>query len=227
MKEETGESVSIEVHDAALEGVLRVPDEAEGTVLFACANHHRSPQVTFLANLLPQNSLATVQFDLLTLAEDALYEDRLNLQLLTDRLARVAGWAKGQPGLDDLPLGLFGIGTSGTAALELAASLRHEISAVVVWHGRPDLAEQLLGFVTAPTLLIVGGNDDLVRKLNEQVFQKLHVEKDLVVIPGATHSFEEPGALQAVGEKAADWFSNYMAFAGAGAVAGRSGRTRA
>jgi putative phosphoribosyl transferase len=218
MKEQTGETISIKVYEVTLEGVVRIPDETEGAVLFACANHHRNPQIDFLANMLPQNSLATVRVDLLTPAEDALYEDRLDLELLTKRLARVAGWVKGQPWLEDLTLGLFGIGTSGSSALELAASLKQAIGAVVMWDARPDLAAKYLGYVTAPTLLIVGGQDNLVRQLNEKAFQQLGGEKQLVVIPGATHLFEEPGALQAVGEKAADWFSNHLALAGAGAA---------
>ena len=218
MREESGEPVSIKVDDVVLEGVLRVPDEAEGTVLVACANHHRSPQAEFLANLLPQDSLATLRVDLLTLAEDALYEDRLNLDLLSDRLARVAGWMKGQPGLEDLPLGLFGVGTSGTSALELAASLGHEIRAVVAWDGRPDLVEKLLRYVTAPTVLIVGSEDELVRKLNEKAYGQLQAEKALIVVPGATHRFVEPGAVQAVGERAAGWFSTHLALAGARAA---------
>jgi len=216
MREQSGESVSINVDDAILEGVLRVPDDAEGTVLLACANHQRTPHAEYLADLLPRNSLATLRVDLLNPDEDALYEDRLNLELLTDRLARTAGWIKGQAGLDDLPLGLFGVGTSGTSALALAASLRHEISAVVAWEGRPDLVEKLLRFVTAPTLLIVGGEDQLVRQLNESVYAQLEVEKELIVIPGATHRFVEPRAVEAVGERAAAWFSAHLTPARAG-----------
>lgn len=215
MKEQSGESVSIQVDDAVLDGVLRVPDEAGGAVLVACANHLRTPQAEYLADLLPQSSLATLRVDLLTLAEDALYEDRLNLGLLTDRLAQVAGWLKGQPGLDDLSLGLCGVGTSGTSALELAASLRHEIVAVVAWESRPDLIEKLLHYVTAPVLLIVGGEDQFVRQRNEKAYGQLQAEKALVVIPGATHRFVEPGTVRAVGERTAGWFSNHLALAGA------------
>jgi len=219
MREESGESVSIAVNGVLLDGVYRLPDEAEGAVLFACDNRHRTTQPDFLANLLPQNSLATVLVDLLTAAEDALYEDRLDLELLTARLAVVARWINGQSELCDLPLGLFGVGTSGACALRLAAMLGSRIGAVVAWDGRPDLAEEFLALVSAPTLLIVGGKDDLVRDLNQRAYSKLGAEKELVVIPGATHVFEEGGALQAAGERAAEWFVNHL-----GRANTRSGR---
>jgi putative phosphoribosyl transferase len=154
--------------------------------------------------------LATLRVDLLSSAEDALYEDRLNLNLLSDRLANAAGWLKGQPALDDLRVGLLGVGTSGTSVLELAASLRQEVAAVVLWEGRPDLVQHLLPYVTAPTLLIVGGQDSLVLRHNQDAYAALRGVKEFLVIPGATHRFVEPGAVRAVVERAGGWFSNHL-----------------
>jgi len=207
---DSGELVSIKARDAFLDGDLRVPDDAEGSVVVACANHHRTPQADYLARLLPQNSLATLRVDLLNLSEDGLYEDRLNLSLLSDRLAYAAGWLKGQPGLDDLPMGFFGVGTSGTSVLELAASLRNEVGAVVVWEGRPDLVSKLLRHVTAPTLLIVGGEDRLVLEHNQGIYGELRCERELLLVPGATHSFAEAGAIKALLERAGSWFSSHL-----------------
>ncbi|HLY63149.1 MAG TPA: dienelactone hydrolase family protein [Terriglobia bacterium] len=213
MADELGKSVAINVKGVVFNGVLRVPDDALGVVLFACANCHRNCTSDFLANFLPQNSLATLRVDLLTAAEDALYEDRLDMDLLTQRLAGVASWIKSQPGLAELPLGLFGVGTSGAAALTLAAAAGSDIFAIVGWDGRPDLAESYLASVKAPILLIVGEKDELVRELNSLAFEKLRVEKELLVISGATHRFDDFGALEAVGERAADWFAGHLAVA--------------
>ena len=213
MTNEIGENVTIALEGAVLKGTLRVPDDAEGVVVFACANCQRSCKADFLANLLPQNSLATVRVDLLTSSEDALYEDRLDLEMLTNRLAAVVRWTRTQLGLGQLPLGLFGVGTSGSSALKLAASPESPVAAVVVWDGRPDLAGKFLAAVKPPTLFIVGEKDDLVRGLNQVAFDKLGGEKELVVIAGATHKFEDFGAMEAVGERAADWFSSHLALA--------------
>jgi len=210
MSEENGKLVSIDINGVAFSGVLRVPEDAEGVVLFACANCHRNCKSDFLANFLPQNSLATLRVDLLTAAEDALYEERLDLAMLTQRLASVAQWIKSQPGLGTLPLGLFGVGTSGAAAVSLAAAAGTDIFAVVAWDGRPDLADSYLASVKAPILLIVGEKDELVRELNNLAFEKLRSEKEMLVISGATHKFDDFNALEAVGERAADWFAGHL-----------------
>lgn len=211
MSYETGKAVSIVVNENIFAGILRVPDDAEGVVLFACANCRRNWTSDFLANFLPQNSLATLRVDLLTPSEDALYEDRLDLEMLTQRLAGVARWIKSQPALAALPLGLFGVGTSGAAALSLAAG--GDIFAVVAWDGRPDLADSYLASVKAPILLIVGEKDELVKELNSLAFEKLRGEKELLVISGATHKFDDFNALEAVGERAADWFAGHLVVA--------------
>ena len=207
---DAGELVSISARGVSLDGALRVPDDAEGSVVVACANHHRNPQAEYFARCLPQSGLATLRVDLLNPAEDALYEDRLDMDLLSDRLACAAGWLRGQAGLDELPLGLFGVGTSGSAVLELAASLKHEISSVVVWEGRPDLVRELLRSVSAPTLLIVGGEDRLVMEHNQEVCGEFSSEKELLLIPGASHECTEPGAMEAVLERAGSWFTNRL-----------------
>jgi putative phosphoribosyl transferase len=213
MSDEIGKSVSIDFNGVSFKGVLRVPDDAQGVVLFACANCRRNCTSDFLANLLPQNSLATLRLDLLTAAEDALYEDRLDLEMLTQRLAVAARWIKSQPGLAALPLGLFGVGTSGAAALSLAAAAGSDVCAVVAWDGRPDLADSYLASVKAPILLIVGEKDELVRELNNLAFEKLRGEKEMLVISGATHKFDDFNALEAVGERAADWFAGHLTVA--------------
>lgn len=213
MFEELGKSVSINVNGVTFSGVLRVPDEAEGVVLFACANCRRNCTSDFLANFLPQNSLATLRVDLLTAAEDALYKGHPDLVMLTERLAAVARWVKSQPEIAALPLGLFGVGASGAAALSLAAAAGSDIFAVVIWDGRPDLADSYLASVKAPILLIVGEKDELVRELNNLAFERLRGEKELLVISGATHKFDDFNALEAVGERAADWFACHLAVA--------------
>jgi putative phosphoribosyl transferase len=204
--------VLIRVDSIALEGILRDPGRAQGTVLFAhgSGSSRYSPRNNFVANVLREHGLATLLIDLLTPAEDEFYENRFNIDLLTERLAAVAQWLKKQSGLRDLPLGLFGASTGAASALRLAARLGGGIYAVVSRGGRPDLAEGFLSQVTAPTLLIVGGNDPVVLELNRRAYLELGAEKELVIIPGATHLFEEPGALEAAARKAAAWFSTKL-----------------
>ncbi len=200
--------VLIRVDSIALEGILCDPGQAQGIVLFAhgSGSSRFSPRNNFVAKVLREHGLATLLIDLLTSSEDQLYENRFNIDLLTERLAAVVQWLKKQSDLRDLPLGLFGASTGAASALRLAARLGGGIYAVVSRGGRPDLAEGLLSQVTAPTLLIVGGNDPVVLELNRRAYRELRAEKELAIIPGATHLFEESGALEAVARKAARWF---------------------
>ena len=204
--------ISIEVDGVVLEGILGMPREAVGVVLFAhgSGSSRLSPRNNFVADVLRQHGLATLLIDLLTLAEDRRYENRFDIELLTERLGSVAQWIRSESELRNLPLGLFGASTGAASALSLAARMKDEIYAVVSRGGRPELAVGSLPSVTAPTLLIIGGNDDLVLQLNRAAYAQLCGPKELVVISGATHLFEESGALESVAAKAAEWFVRYL-----------------
>ena len=159
-------------------------------------------------------SLGTLLLDLLTSKEHEIDEEtmqfRFEIPLLARRSILVTRWTMRQPDLQELPIGLFGASASAAAALITAANLSGRISAVVLRSGRRDLAEQVLDEVQAPTLLVVGGNDEPVTSLNVAAYQKLRSRKELAVIPGATHLFEEPGALDQVARLASDWFRRYL-----------------
>ena len=204
--------ILVRTDGVGLEGMLEVPVEAQGVVLFAhgSGSSRLSPRNNFVASFLRQHKLATVLIDLLTSKEDEIYEARFDIELLTRRLHSVAEWIKTQSSVMSLPLGLFGASTGAASALRLAAWLRHGIYAVVSRGGRPDLAEDYLAQVTAPTLLIVGGDDDVVLELNRKAYEQLRTEKKLAIIPGATHLFVEPGALETVAQKAAEWFAGHL-----------------
>ncbi len=194
-----------------LSGILTVPKAAKGLVLFAhgSGSSRFSPRNTFVARELQQSNLATLLIDLLSEAEDALYAQRFNIDLLTDRLTAVVKWVAETLGISDLPLGIFGASTGAASALRCAAKLK-QVKAVVARGGRPDLAADFLDKVSAPVLLIVGGHDEQVLELNRIACKKLKTTKKLVVIPGASHLFEEAGALEQVAEQAAKWFTKYL-----------------
>ncbi len=196
-----------------LEGMLEIPDRAVGLVLFAhgSGSSRHSPRNNFVAGALRAAGVGTLLMDLLTPEEDADYSRRFDIGLLTRRLLDAARWVGAQAATKSLPLGFFGASTGAAAALEAAAALGDATRAVVSRGGRPDLASaQALARVTAPTLLLVGGYDDGVIDLNQQAFDALRCEKELVIVPGATHLFEEPGTLEAVASRAAGWFAAYL-----------------
>lgn len=209
--------VKIHAGRVVLSGKLDVPKGASGLVLFAhgSGSSRHSPRNQFVARTLNDAGLATLLFDLLTQEEEAIdmqtRELRFNIQLLAERLIQATKWAKQQPETCDLRIGYFGSSTGGAAALVTAAHVPQDASAVVSRGGRPDLAGEALPKVQAPTLLIVGGNDDIVIELNEQARDKMRCEVKLEIIPGATHLFEEPGALEKVGRLASDWFLLHLA----------------
>lgn len=202
--------VKIPLDSVILRGDLMIPPEAAGTVLFAhgSGSSRKSSRNRAVARHLQEQGLGTVLFDLLTGAEEQ--EDahtahlRFNIHLLAQRLRCVAEWFLGENG--EVPIGFFGASTGGAAALVAAARMGHKVHAVVSRGGRPDLAGLDLPRVSSPTLLIVGGADTTVLELNEKAYRELHCEKRLAVVPGATHLFEEPGALERVSELAAEWF---------------------
>jgi putative phosphoribosyl transferase len=196
-----------------LPGVLELPPGPRGMVLFAhgSGSSRRSPRNSYVAGELRRAGLGTLLLDLLSRDEDSEYEHRFDIALLGARLDDAARWLADEPETKGLALGLFGASTGAAAALQLAASRPDEIAAVVSRGGRPDLAGgEALARVRAPTLLIVGGEDHAVIELNRQALRELTCEKELAVVRGATHLFEEPGALAEVARLAARWFKGYL-----------------
>lgn len=195
-----------------LEGMLNVPDNSKGIVLFAhgSGSGRFSPRNNYVAKVLQEARLGTLLIDLLTKQEDEIYENRFNIPLLTKRLIAVIAWLKKQAETQSLGIGLFGASTGAAAALEVAAERNQEVKAVVSRGGRPDLARNVLGKVVCPTLFIVGGHDFGVIELNKEAFDPLHCTKKFVTIPHATHLFEEPGALEEVARLAKNWFNKYL-----------------
>ena len=210
-------SVSTLVHipagGATIEGMLEIPERAAGLVLFAhgSGSSRHSPRNNYVAGALRAVGVGTLLMDLLTPEEDRDYSRRFDIGLLTRRLLEAARWVAEQDETRGLPLGLFGASTGAAAALEAAAALGDGIRAVVSRGGRPDLAtEQALRTVSAPTLLLVGGYDNGVIDLNQLAFDLLRCKKEMVIVPGATHLFEEPGTLEAVAVRAAEWFAEHL-----------------
>ena len=205
------------VHIAAgtveLDGELILPPSATGVVLFAhgSGSSRFSPRNTYVAEVLQQHGIGTLLFDLLTREEDQDYETRFDIALLTRRLLVATAWLQSNPKTQAMHLGYFGASTGAAAALQAAAKMGDKIAAMVSRGGRPDLAgEVALSRVTAPTLLIVGAADYGVIELNQQAYELMNCEKKLVMIPGATHLFEEPGTLQQAARSAAEWFVKHL-----------------
>jgi dienelactone hydrolase len=203
------ESVEIRVDGVTLEGILALPENARGLVVFAhgSGSSRLSPRNRFVASVLHDEGIGTLLFDLLTIQEDDIYENRFDIPLLTDRLKSATRWVRGLRETAGLDLGYFGASTGTAVALESAAEFGKEIRAIVSRGGRPDLALHVLGKVTAPTLLIVGGNDYGVIELNRKAYDAMKAEKQLIIVPGATHLFEEPGTLEEAARRAAEWFT--------------------
>ncbi len=207
------EIVSIDTPAGAVEGALDLPTGAFGVVLFAhgSGSSRFSPRNNFVAGALHTAGIGTLLMDLLTPAEDEVYRTRFNINLLTERLGLAADWLAASPAARALPLGLFGASTGAAAALQLAAERKDRVAAVVSRGGRPDLTGQVaLARVAAPTLFIVGGRDEGVIELNEAAFLNLHCKKRIDIVPGATHLFEEAGALEEVARLARDWFAQHL-----------------
>jgi pimeloyl-ACP methyl ester carboxylesterase len=210
------ESIERLVHVSAdgvtLEGALVIPMDARGVVLFAhgSGSSRHSPRNNYVARVLQDGALGTLLIDLLTEREDATYETRFDIDLLARRLTATTEWLGEQPATQHLDMGYFGASTGAAAALRAAADVGSRIKAIVSRGGRPDMAESALDRVQAPTLLIVGGRDDVVIELNQRAFERLRGVKELVIVPGATHLFEEAGALEEVARLAARWFGRYL-----------------
>jgi len=196
-----------------LAGQLTVPEEPTGLVVFAhgSGSSRHSPRNRFVAQVLNRAGLATLLFDLLTRDEELDRANVFDIELLARRLGEVTAWLRDQPTIGQLPFGYFGASTGAGAALWAAADPGADVAAVVSRGGRPDLAGPHLGEVRAPTLLIVGGRDQVVLELNRQAQARLRCENRLAVVPGATHLFEEPGTLAAAAELASDWLHAHLA----------------
>lgn len=198
--------------ELVLEGILGLPPDPSGIIVFAhgSGSGRLSPRNNFVAHHLQQNGLATLLLDLLTPDEA---EDRrkvFDIDLLADRLLLAKAWLEEEPRTNKLGIGYFGASTGAGAALQAAAREPSNIHAVVSRGGRPDLAEPYLPTVTAPTLLIVGGWDEPVIAMNQSAYEMLTCEKKLIIVPGATHLFEEPGTLEEVAGYACKWFLRYL-----------------
>jgi dienelactone hydrolase len=209
--------VRIAVGEVSLEGNLGLPPDPAGIVLFAhgSGSSRHSPRNRYVARVLREASLATLLMDLLTADEEAAEARtrhlRFNIGLLAERHVGAIRWLAQEPATAKLPVGLFGASTGGGAALVAAAEAPERVAAVVSRGGRPDLAGEALSRVRTPTLLIVGGNDTVVLDLNRQALAQLAApEKQLAVVAGATHLFEEPGALEEVAWLASDWFRRHL-----------------
>lgn len=210
--------VKVAVDSVEVDGILSVPNEARGVVLFAhgSGSTHRSPRNRSVADVLNEGGLATLLINLLT--EDEQQVDlqtaqlRFDIPFLGGRLTGIAGWLRDHPEVRKMPLGLFGASTGAAAALVTAAGRPSEVQAVVSRGGRPDLALDAIERVQAPTLLIVGSADTAVIELNRRAMAKMHCAHELKIIPGATHLFEEKGALDQVAALATEWFVRFLQF---------------
>jgi dienelactone hydrolase len=209
-------SVLVSTDSVKLHGDLTIPKNAEGIVLFAhgSGSSRHSPRNKYVAQVLQKAGLATLLIDLLTEEEEKVDDYtahlRFDIGLLAKRLAGATNWATKNPDTNNLIMGYFGASTGAAAALVAAVDCPDIIKAIVSRGGRPDLAGSMLPRVKAPTLLIVGGNDSQVIEMNEEALNLLKIEKKLVIVPGATHLFEEPGTLEEVARLAADWFVNHL-----------------
>lgn len=204
--------VDIPCGAVALHGHVEVPEDPLGLVIFAhgSGSSRHSPRNRFVASLLNEAGIGTLLFDLLTTAEEVDRANVFDVELLAARLVDVTAWARRQPALGELPIGYFGASTGAAAALWAAAEQDDDIAAVVSRGGRPDLAGPRLGLVRAPTLLVVGGHDDVVIGLNQWAAERLTCEHELLVVPGATHLFEEPDTLRRAADAATEWFRRHL-----------------
>ncbi|MGH9602397.1 MAG: dienelactone hydrolase family protein [Terriglobales bacterium] len=210
-------TVRISAGDAHLEGTLTIPGNARGLVLFAhgSGSSRLSPRNQYVAELLNEAGLATLLFDLLTPQEEIIdlrtTHLRFNIPLLAERMVKATQWVGGQEQVNGLSVGYYGASTGAAAALVAAAEMPGTVAAVVSRGGRPDLAGPALGRVRAATLLIVGGADLPVLEVNHRALQQMRCIRELAIVPGATHLFEEPGALEQVASLASRWFQQYLA----------------
>jgi pimeloyl-ACP methyl ester carboxylesterase len=204
--------IEIPVVTVHLKANLVLVENAKGIILFShgSGSSRLSPRNNYVAQVLQQKGFSTLLFDLLTPLEDEVYENRFDIELLTDRLVEVTKWVQQYPDTKNLSIGYFGASTGAASALKAAAKLGPKIKAIVSRGGRPDLALEVLNRVKSPTLLIVGDLDNLVIPLNEKAFQILGGFSQMKLIENATHLFSESGKLEEVADLAAKWFDKYL-----------------
>lgn len=205
--------IQLPVDGILLEGNLSIPEDAKGLVIFShgSGSSRFSPRNTMVAEQLHKQGIATLLFDLLTAKEDAIYAHRFDIELLTRRLMQTTNWVMQRHEVKNLPTGLFGASTGAASALNTAAQMGDTIKAVVSRGGRPDLSIPYLHLVKAPVLLIVGGMDVEVIDLNRKAMDKItKAEKEMKIVPGATHLFSEPGKLEEVARISASWFKKHL-----------------
>lgn len=198
--------------DITLTGSLLVPQNPAAVVLFAhgSGSSRKSPRNKFIANVLCEHNIAALLLDLLTPSEKNNFELGFDIDLLSKRILSATKWLQSHPDLHRLPIGYFGSDTGGAAAIEAAALAAEQIGAVVSRGGRPDMAEQYLSRIKAPTLLIVASNDDIIVKLNQQAAQRMLTVHRLDIVPDATHFFEESGKLAIVAKLTVQWFEKHL-----------------
>jgi alpha-beta hydrolase superfamily lysophospholipase len=210
--ERVAQLVHIAAEGMTLEGLLVIPAMAQGLVLFAhgSGSSRHSPRHTYVAQILQRGGFGTLLLSLETPAEAGAYGPRFDIDLWATRLIAATHWLQAHPPAQDLTLGYFGAGTGAAVALTAAAALGPVIRALVSRGGRLDLAGAAVAQVQAPTLLLVGSLDAVVLAFNQRAYARLTAEKQLIIIPAATHLFVEPGALQEVAWRAAQWFARYL-----------------
>ena len=204
--------LDIPVFGVHLKGRFRIAENQKGLIIFShgSGSSRLSSRNNYVAEFLQNDGFSSLLFDLLTEVEDLNYQTRFDINLLTQRLVGVTQWMLTYEEIPDVPIGYFGASTGAASALFAAAQLENEIKVVVSRGGRPDLAMPVLDKVKAPTLLIVGGNDDVVIKLNKKAYTGLGGIKKIEIVDGATHLFSEPGKLEEVARLTSHWFDNYL-----------------
>jgi putative phosphoribosyl transferase len=204
------DEIRIPLNHIKLSGTLTIPHGADSIIVFAHSSGRHTSKNHYIARVLQKIGLATLLFDLLTVYEDRNYANRFEVELLSDRLLTVTAWLKSRAQTSEMSIGYLGTSTGAAAALIAAAKLGDEIKAVVSKGGRPDLASHILKYVKSPTLFIVGGLDDLALSLNKNAISLLTSEKELIIVNGATHLFEEPGKVEEVADYASDWLLRHL-----------------
>ena len=208
----TYQELEIKLDNINLKGNLRLADNSKGIVLFShgSGSSRLSIRNNYVADLILKKGFSSLLFDLLTPEEDAVYENRFDIELLTERLLKVTKWVRNYGVTKQLPIGYFGASTGAASALRAAAKMSKIVKAVVSRGGRPDLALRALSSVDTPTLLIVGGDDDVVITLNKQAKSRIEGICELKIIEGASHLFSEPGKLEIVANLTIEWFDKYL-----------------
>ncbi len=208
----TYKEIEIQIDAINLKGNLRLTDHSKGIIIFShgSGSSRLSTRNNYVADLLYEQGYSSLLFDLLTLHEDLIYENRFDIELLTKRLLKVTEWVRKYDKTKHLPIGYFGASTGAASALSAASQLGKSIKAIVSRGGRPDLAMKILNKIKTPTLLLVGGNDDKVIELNKKAQSAISGICELKIIEGASHLFEEYGKLEIVAKETGNWFDTYL-----------------